>query len=199
MEKRKQEDRTGRLRDDEVILLTNNEVLALWAREYGIRVEASEDISVLVRREEVEYQERKRQWEYRNRNPNPSSPGKNPSSPPRRRVVQDFTSRASSNGRNPVTLQRRHTAGAPSSAAGNAGAWGGEGPYTEQVPKGIMDPNGFGRGGHIKVQDSPGPVVGGSPGRGGPGGRGVLMRGAGIVGREPGRGVARGRGRLWEP
>ncbi|TGZ76214.1 hypothetical protein EX30DRAFT_375671 [Ascodesmis nigricans] len=217
MAKRQQDDRTGRLRDDEVVLLTNNETLALWAREYGVRVEASDDIKVLVKREEVEWIERKRQWEYRNRvaaaggnaGVVAASPGKGmlntdciPASPTRRRGGGgggvgggDFSNRG-----NPAMLQRRHTAGAiaPGNTRGNWGAIDGYTAPGEQVPEGLMDPDAFGRNGQIKVQDPP--RGGRISGRGG-----LLMRPSPTnspAGRGGERERERGRGRagvLWVP
>lgn len=211
----------------------------------------------MVRREEVDWLERKRQWEYRNRNPAGSPPppppaingsprrgrggsgggggggagssSDTPSTPTIRGILSPNTGGSGGNTRTPTTttntatLQRRHTAGNIMTDTNplrllSSGAQGGS--YTEEVPRGIMDPNGFGRGGHIRVSDTHpasgpnSPVRGrGAFGRGGGGGgggggefkvRGIVMQ-RGVVGTGAGgggggaRGVARGRGKLWEP
>lgn len=169
--------------EDEVILLTDDEALALWAREFGIRVAATEDLSVMVRREDLEFQERKRQFEFRQRTNNITV------SPRGGRGG----ARGGRGGQLPIGLGRRNTAG--------------ETTYKEEIPKGVMDPNGFGRGGHIRVVD--GPVQQGignlarvnsvplnNRGRQDMGGfGGGRMQG----GQRGGGGVARGKGRLWEP
>jgi hypothetical protein len=70
----------NRLRDkenDQVFLVTNDEIVREWAEMYNIPTIASHDVSRLVRREDIEFAERKRHYDYAMNNPrSPSSPNR---------------------------------------------------------------------------------------------------------------------------
>lgn len=54
--------------DDEVLLLTNDETLAIWARQHGVTCAGSEDVVVMVKKEDIEFVERKRHYDYAQNN-----------------------------------------------------------------------------------------------------------------------------------
>jgi hypothetical protein len=50
--------------DDKVLLITNDEEMAEWAKVYGIATAPSYDLEDMIRKEDIEFQERKRHYEY---------------------------------------------------------------------------------------------------------------------------------------
>lgn len=127
---------------DKVLLVTNDDVVREWAEAYGVPTVGSAEMIRLVKVEDVQYAERRRQYEYAL---NPRSPG----------------GRGSARG-------ARGGRGGGGGGGGRRNSWKEE----ECAPRVAMNPNGFGRGARGPREFAPldytvrGPTRGVARGRG---------------------------------
>lgn len=140
---------SGNADDEDIFLVTNDEILKEWAEVFNVRCISSNEVVTRVKREEAEYQEKKRHYEY---SVNPRTP----------------TSPTGGRGGRGGGIMMRGGRGGPVGFA-RSPSW------RDPVPR-HMDPNGFGRGGgRDYVRDtSPPDYVLRSPPRGVARGRGKL-------------------------
>lgn len=138
----------GKADDEDVFLVTNDEILKEWAEVFNVRCISSNEVLTRVKLEESEYLEKKRHYEY---SVNPRVP----------------TSPTSQRGGRGNGNMNRGGRGGPVSF-GRSASW------REEIPSRPMDPNGFGRGGRGYSRDAGPEYVLRTPHRGVARGRGKL-------------------------
>ncbi|KAI5803792.1 hypothetical protein EDC01DRAFT_716145 [Geopyxis carbonaria] len=132
--------------DNDVLLVTNDEILREWAALYGVPIAHSADIAGKVRREDIEFLERRRHYEYGKSGGSPRSP----TSP--------------TGGRGGGRGRGGRGGGSNGGSRRNSG-------FREDPPQLRLDPNAFGRGRGMREPAEPdfilrGPTRGVARGRG---------------------------------